>query len=56
MSILQKEKELKNNTKPSTPIPIWNDYNHYHDFFITLLSYERKNNTIKHDIWDFEYV
>jgi len=53
---LQKEKQLKNNTKTSTPIPIWNDYNHYHDFFITLLSYERKNNMDKCNVWDFEYV
>ena len=58
MSLLQKEKNFTHNTTPttSTPIPVWNDYNHYHDFLITLLSYDRKNNTTVKNIWEYEYI
>ena len=55
---LEKEEDFTHNLPPqkSTPIPVWNDYNNYHDFFITLLSYGRKDNTSKYNIWDYEYV
>ena len=55
---MQKEKDFTptTTTKSSTPIPIWSDYNHYHDFLITLLSYNRKNMSAVNNIWEYEYV
>lgn len=45
------------NTKDkSTPIPVWNEYNHYHDYFTKQLSYNRRTNYTRSNVWDFEYV
>lgn len=42
--------------KKSTPIPIWSEYSNYHDYLIELLSYGRKSNYGKQNIWEYEYV
>ena len=34
----------------------WNEYSHYHDYFVELLSYSRKHNFTHSNIWEFCYV
>ena len=34
----------------------WKEYSHYHDYFIELLSYDRKHNHTHNSIWEFSYV
>lgn len=34
----------------------WNEYSHYHDYFVELLSYNRKHNYNYNNIWEFRYV
>ena len=34
----------------------WNEYCHYHDYFVELLSYGRKHNYTQSNIWEFCYV
>jgi len=34
----------------------WNEYGHYHDYFVELLSYNQKHNYTTSNIWDFCYV
>ena len=34
----------------------WNEYSHYHDYFVELLSYNQKHNYTTSNIWDFCYV
>ena len=54
---MQSENDFTHNTIPqdSTPIPVWNDFRHYHDFMITLLSCNRKHNVTINNIWDDHY-
>lgn len=34
----------------------WNEYSHYHDYFVELLSYNRKHNYTHCNVWEFSYV
>lgn len=34
----------------------WHEYSHYHDYFVELLSYNRKHNFTHNNIWEFSYV
>ena len=34
----------------------WNEYSHYHDYFVELLSYNRKHNYTHGNIWEYCYV
>ena len=34
----------------------WKEYSYYHDYFIELLSYDRKHNYTHNSIWEFSYV
>ena len=34
----------------------WSEYSHYHDYFVELLSYNRKHNYNYNNIWEFCYV
>ena len=43
-------------TEASTTNFSWNEYSNYHDYFIELLSYDRKHNYTNSNIWEFSYV
>ena len=50
-------KELIPETKESSTVHFsWNEYSYYHDYFIELLSYDRKHNHTHNSIWEFSYV
>lgn len=49
--------KLKINTKESSTDNFsWNEYSHYHDYFVELLSYNRKHNYTHGNIWEYCYV
>ena len=57
---MQMYKETKESTteitEASTTNFSWNEYSYYHDYFIELLSYDRKHNYTNSNIWEFSYV
>ena len=47
---------ITENKETSSIIFSWSEYSHYHDYFIELLSYDRKHNHTHNSIWEFSYV
>lgn len=57
MQMYAENKEVITETKESsTANSAWSEYSHYHDYFIELLSYDRKHNYTHNSIWEFSYV
>lgn len=57
MQMYTENKELIKETKDIfSQTSTWKEYSHYHDYFIELLSYDRKHNYIHNNIWEFSYV
>ena len=57
MQMYAENKELITETKDSsTATSSWSEYSYYHDYFIELLSYDRKHNYAHNSIWEFSYV
>ena len=57
MQMYTENKELITESKESSGTDFsWNEYSYYHDYFIQLLSYDRKHNYTRNNIWDFSYV
>ena len=53
----KENKELTNETKDTVShTSTWNEYSHYHDYFVELLSYNQKHNYVHNSIWEFSYV
>lgn len=50
------EKQATETKENSTVTFSWNEYSHYHDYFVELLSYNRKHNFTHSNIWEFSYV
>ena len=50
------DKNTTETPKSSTNDFSWNEYSHYHDYFVELLSYNRKHNYDHSTIWEFSYV
>lgn len=43
-------------TNDNSTITTWNEYSRYHDYFVELLSYNRKHNFSTSNVWEFAYV
>ena len=57
MQMYTENKDLIKETKESSATNFsWNEYSYYHDYFIELLSYDRKHNYTQNSIWEFSYV
>lgn len=57
MQMYKENKELTNETKDTVShTSTWNEYSHYHDYFVELLSYNQKHNYVHNSIWEFSYV
>lgn len=57
MQMNTENKKLTKETKDTfSQASAWKEYSHYHDYFIELLSYDRKHNYAHNNIWEFSYV
>ncbi len=50
------DKQVTETKETSTNGFSWHEYSYYHDYFIELLSYDKKHNYTHNSIWEYSYV